>query len=41
MDGITYRAMRDPASLQQKVGRVGRELGADSVLVHLVTANTL
>jgi|GEM_PF-4756488 len=40
MDGITYRAMRDPASLQQKVGRVGRELGADSVLVHLVTANT-
>ena len=40
MDGITYRAMRDPASLQQKVGRVGREPGADSVLVHLVTQNT-
>jgi hypothetical protein len=39
-DGITYRAMRDPASLQQKVGRVGRELGSDSVLVHLVTQNT-
>jgi hypothetical protein len=39
-DGITYRAMRDPASLQQKVGRVGREPGSDSVLVHLVTQNT-
>ena len=40
LDGITYRAMRDPASLQQKVGRVGREPGSDSVLVHLVTQNT-
>ncbi|MBN8460102.1 MAG: DEAD/DEAH box helicase [Verrucomicrobia bacterium] len=39
MDGITYRAMRDPSSLQQKVGRVGRELGSDSLLVHLVTLN--
>ena len=24
-DGITFQAMRDPASLQQKVGRIGRE----------------
>lgn len=39
-DGITFRAMKDPASLQQKVGRVGRELQSDSVLVHLVTQNT-
>lgn len=39
-DGVTYRAMKDPASLQQKVGRVGRELQSDSVLVHLVTQNT-
>ncbi|HEU4729015.1 MAG TPA: DEAD/DEAH box helicase [Kofleriaceae bacterium] len=38
-DGVTFRAMRDPASLQQKVGRVGRELAADSLLVHLVTEN--
>ena len=40
MDGITYRAMRDPSSLQQKIGRVGREPNADSLLVHLVTQNT-
>jgi hypothetical protein len=39
MDGITYRAMRDPSSLQQKVGRIGREIASDSVLVHLVTQN--
>ena len=39
-DGITYRAMRDPSSLQQKVGRVGREPNSDSVLLHLVTQNT-
>ncbi|HWD90806.1 MAG TPA: DEAD/DEAH box helicase, partial [Verrucomicrobiae bacterium] len=39
MDGITYRAMRDPSSLQQKVGRVGREMHSDSVLLHLVTQN--
>ncbi|BDG08615.1 DEAD/DEAH box helicase family protein [Anaeromyxobacter paludicola] len=39
-DGITFRAMRDPASLQQKVGRVGRERQSDSVLVHVVTENT-
>lgn len=38
-DGVTFRAMRDPASLQQKVGRVGREVGSDSVIVHLVTEN--
>jgi hypothetical protein len=38
-DGITFRAMRDPASLQQKVGRVGRELMSDSVVVHIVTDN--
>ncbi|KYF70833.1 DEAD/DEAH box helicase [Sorangium cellulosum] len=38
-DGVTYRAMRDPASLQQKVGRVGREAASDSVLVHVVTEN--
>jgi hypothetical protein len=40
MDGITYRAMRNPSSLQQKVGRVGREAKSDSVLVHLVTMST-
>lgn len=40
MDGITYRAMRDPSSLQQKVGRVGREPKADTVLLHIVTQNT-
>lgn len=39
MDGMTYRAMRDPSSLQQKVGRVGREVASDSVLVHVVTQN--
>lgn len=38
-EGITFRAMRDPASLQQKVGRVGREIASDSVVVHLVTEN--
>jgi len=38
-DGVTFRAMRDPASLQQKVGRVGREIASDSVVVHLVTEN--
>jgi len=38
-DGITYRAMRDPSSLQQKTGRVGRELNADSLLIHVVTEN--
>ena len=38
-DGITFRAMTDPASLQQKVGRVGREAGADSLVLHVVTAN--
>lgn len=38
-EGVTFRAMRDPASLQQKVGRVGRELFADSIAVHIVTEN--
>jgi hypothetical protein len=38
-EGITFRAMRDPASLQQKVGRVGREPYTDSVAVHIVTEN--
>ncbi|WP_437896182.1 DEAD/DEAH box helicase [Sorangium sp. So ce124] len=38
-EGVTFRAMRDPASLQQKVGRVGRELASDSVVVHIVTEN--
>jgi hypothetical protein len=38
-DGVTFRAMRDPASLQQKVGRVGRERQSDCVLVHVVTEN--
>ncbi|MFC1581231.1 DEAD/DEAH box helicase, partial [Thermodesulfobacteriota bacterium] len=39
-DGITFQAMRDPASLQQKVGRIGREQSSDSMIVHLVTQNT-
>jgi hypothetical protein len=39
MDGITFRSMRDPASFQQKVGRIGREPLADSLAVHLVTGN--
>jgi hypothetical protein len=38
-DGITFRAMRDPASVQQKTGRVGREPQTDSLIVHLVTEN--
>ena len=38
-DGITFRAMRDPTSLQQKSGRVGREIMADSMVVHIVTEN--
>src|SRR6266567_2498841 len=38
-EGVTFRAMRDPASLQQKVGRVGRELQSDSLVVHIVTDN--
>lgn len=38
-DGITFRAMRDPASLQQKSGRVGREIMSDSMVVHIVTEN--
>lgn len=38
-EGITFRALRDPASVQQKAGRVGREVGADSVVVHMVTEN--
>ena len=40
MDGITYRAMSDPSSLQQKVGRIGREPKTDTVLLHVVTQNT-
>lgn len=36
-DGLTFRAMRDPASLQQKIGRLGRETGADVMAVHVVT----
>lgn len=39
MDGITFRAMRDPASFQQKTGRVGRELQSDSLLIHVATAS--
>ena len=39
-DGITFQAMRDPASLQQKVGRVGREKASDSMVVHIITQNT-
>lgn len=39
-EGITYKAMKDPASLQQKTGRVGRERLSDSVLVHMVTENS-
>jgi hypothetical protein len=38
-EGITYRALRDPASAQQKAGRVGRELRSDSIVLHLVTEN--
>jgi hypothetical protein len=38
-EGVTFRAMRDPASLQQKVGRVGRELQSDCIVVHIVTDN--
>lgn len=38
-DGLTFRAMRDPSSFQQKIGRVGRELASDSLLVHVVTEN--
>jgi hypothetical protein len=36
-DGITFRSLRDPAGIQQKAGRVGRERNADSLVVHLVS----
>lgn len=32
-DGATHKAMRSAASFQQKIGRVGREDGSDSVIV--------
>jgi len=32
-DGATHKALRSAASFQQKVGRVGREDGSDSVIV--------
>jgi hypothetical protein len=38
-EGITFRALRDPASVQQKAGRVGREQRSDSVVLHIVTDN--
>ncbi|BBM87120.1 DEAD/DEAH box helicase [Candidatus Uabimicrobium amorphum] len=38
-EGITFKAMSDPSSIQQKVGRVGRELLSDTMLVHIVTEN--
>lgn len=31
-DGVTYKALRSAASFQQKVGRVGREPGSDSLI---------
>jgi len=39
-EGLTYRAMRDPAGLQQKVGRIGREPGSDVLVVHIITEST-
>lgn len=36
-DGITFRSLRDPAGIQQKAGRVGREKNADSLVLHLVS----
>lgn len=32
-DGVTHKALRSASSFQQKVGRVGREAGSDSVIV--------
>ena len=32
-DGLTHKALRSAASFQQKVGRVGREDGSDSLIV--------
>ena len=32
-DGVTHKALRSASSFQQKVGRVGREDGSDSVIV--------
>jgi DEAD/DEAH box helicase len=32
-DGVTHKALRSASSFQQKIGRVGREDGSDSVIV--------
>ncbi len=39
-DGLTHKALRSASSFQQKVGRVGREDGSDSVIVTFLSART-
>ncbi len=39
-DGVTHKALRSASSFQQKVGRVGREDGSDSVIVTFLAHRT-
>jgi hypothetical protein len=39
-DGVTHKALRSAASFQQKIGRVGREDGSDSVIVTFLAHRT-
>jgi hypothetical protein len=39
-DGVTHKALRSASSFQQKVGRVGREDGSDSVVVTFLAQRT-
>jgi hypothetical protein len=39
-DGVTHKALRSASSFQQKVGRVGREDGSDSVIVTFLAQRT-
>lgn len=39
-DGVTHKALRSASSFQQKVGRVGREDGSDSMIVTFLAHRT-
>lgn len=39
-DGVTHKSLRSASSFQQKVGRVGREDGSDSVIVTFLAHRT-
>ena len=39
-DGVTHKALRSASSFQQKVGRVGREDGSDSMIVTFLAQRT-